>query len=372
MRFKEFLAKPNKYVIFSIIAVSVFLIYRWADSTKDVSFLAEGQIYRGEVLKVINAKEVPSLAGNRTSIEQTLRASVEFPDGTREVEVLNDFVPVKPGIDIYVKGSAVGTPDESFFLMDIIRTKGLIWLAILFVAITLIISRLKGFYALVGLLFSFAIIFSYVIPQILKGSNPVSAGLIGSLLILVVAIYSSHGFNRKSLSALFGISLTLVAVGLMANYFTQALYFTGYGGEESLYLNLESEVPLNLVGLVVAGIIIAAIGILDDIAITQASIVFRLRKASSELKAQEIFTHALDIGKDHIAAVINTLVLAYVGAALPLLLLLSLQNFPLAFTINNELIAVEIARTLIASCGLILSVPLTTLIAVWLSKSNNS
>ncbi|MDP3954497.1 MAG: YibE/F family protein [bacterium] len=333
--------------------------------------LADEKIFEGKVLKVIEERTVPNPVGQRSNLEQELLVEVGLYGKKENKTVLNDFVPVKAGDSIYVQGQLLGEPDEVFYVLDIGRKKGLLWLAIFFTALVGVVSGKKGLYALVGLVFSFAVIFLFIIPKILGGSNPILIGLAGAVLILVVALYVSYGFNRKSLSALIGISITLLIVGLMANYSISAMHFSGFSAEEAIYLSSQTDNSLSLAGILVAGILIAVIGILDDIAVTQASTVFSLVSVSGELRGAKLFKKAMEVGKDHISAVINTLVLAYTGAALPLLLLLTLNKFPLGFVVNGEIIAEEIAQTLISSSGLVLAVPITTAVAVFLVGRNS-
>jgi uncharacterized membrane protein len=226
-----------------------------------------------------------------------------------------------------------------------------------------IIGGLKGVYSLIGLLFTFAVIFVFLVPQILKGVSPVGVGVASAAIILLPTLYLSYGLNKKSIAAFSGIIISLLAVGLMANYLVDVLQFTGLS-EESMYLDMETVGPINLLGLMVAGIIIAAVGVLDDVAVVQSSVVFSLTKTDPELRGAKLFREAMRVGKDHISAVVNTLVLAYTGASLPLILLLSLQKMSPDYFASTEIVAEEILRTLVSSSGLLLAVPLTTIIAV--------
>ena len=254
-------------------------------------------------------------------------------------------------------------------MVNISRTKELIILTVLFIILVILTSGFKGFYSLVGLLFSFAVIFSFLVPQILKGVSPVSIGVVSAALILIPTLYLSYGLNKKSIAAFSGIIIALLFVGIASNYFVNVLQFTGLE-ETSLYLNMASNNPINLVGLIIAGIIIAAVGVLDDVAAIQSSVVFGLARSNPALRGFKLFKEAMHVGKDHISAVVNTLVLAYTGASLPLVLLLSIQEMPLGYLVSLEMIAEEIARTLISSSGLLLAVPLTTVIATFMASKN--
>ncbi len=362
----NYFRKPNILALigFSFLALLPFFVFD-TFSLGEKEKLAQENIYSGEVRQIVQEREVQRRPGDRASKEQDLLVEVEIDSQRKTVSVVNDFLPVSEGARVYVQGSSLGTAEEMFYIVDASRKMGLFWLTLFFIILVVLVTGIKGIYSLAGLLVSFSVIFHIMIPRLLQGDNPVVVGLISAFVILLVTLYLSYGVNRKSISALIGISLTLLFVGLLATYTISALYFSGFSAEEALYLNSETNNTLSLTSILIAGIIIAAIGILDDIAITQAATVFSLASIDPTLRGRKLFSKAMEIGKDHISAVLNTLVLAYTGAALPLLLLLSIRQFPLGFVINGEIVAEEIVRTIISSSGLILAVPLTTAIAVW-------
>lgn len=360
---------PHPVIVGIIFAVSVASIVWWVQRTTDTALdIADERLYEARVIEVVSEEEVVQSVSGRKGIEQLLLLEVDYQGSVERAQALNDLIPVDKGTRVLVQGTISEEPEAQLYVVDVIRTRGLLWIAIAFAAMLLVVAGMYGAYALTGLIFSFAVIFNGIIPAILEGYPPVVVGLAGALLILVVTLYVSHGFNRKSLSAFAGIALALLIVGVTASIAVDRLYFTGFSAEEAVYLNIEAGDSLNLVGLVVAGIIIAAIGVLDDIAISQAATVFTLASVDPSLRGMNLFRKAMSVGRDHISAVINTLVLAYTGAALPLILLLTIRQFPLGLVINGEIVAEEIVRTLISSAGLILAVPLTTWIAVWLAQ----
>jgi uncharacterized membrane protein len=211
---------------------------------------------------------------------------------------------------------------------------------------------------------SFAIIFSYILPTISSGADPIITAIIGSLLIIPATFYLSHGFNKKTTVAIIGTVISLLIVGALAGYFVDAAKLTGFASEEAAFLQVALGGTVNIRGLLLAGIIIGVLGVLDDITISQSSIVSELKLASPKIKFKELYTRAMNVGQDHISSMVNTLVLVYTGAALPLLLLFLNNSQPISQLISNELIADEIVRTLVGSIGLVLAVPITTLIAV--------
>ena len=355
--------KPNKYIVFVILAVSLAgLIYSFSKPVgKDV--------IGGIVKDVLSERETTLDIGNKNKIvkEQELLVEITVEKEKKDIKVLNDFIPVAAGDKIFVRGSLFG--DSEFNIVDISRTKELILLSVFFVMLVLLTSGWKGFYSLIGLLFSFAVIFVFMVPQILKGSGPVTIGLIGSAMILVPTLYLSYGLNKKTIAAFLGIILALLFVGISASFVVDVIQFSGLS-EVSIFLDMETSNSINFLGLLIAGIIIAAVGVLDDVAVVQSSTVFGLASVSSNLRGFKLFRKAMAVGKDHISAVVNTLVLAYTGAALPLILLLSLRGMSADYFVSIEIVAEEIVRTLISSSGLLLAVPLTTIIATLMVSKN--
>jgi uncharacterized membrane protein len=349
---------PNKWIVIIILLLSlVGIIYSFSKSTG-------GGVLGGIVQEIKSEQDITLEIGGKTKIvkEQTLSILIEEGKESRNVEIINDYKPVAKGDKIFVRGSLFG--DSEFTMVDISRTTALIFLFMFFVVLVIVVGGWKGIYSLIGLIFTFAVIFVFLVPQILAGAPPVWIGVASATIILLPTLYLSYGLNKKSIAAFLGIILSLFLVGLVANYFVEVLKFTGLS-EASMYLDMETAGPINLLGLMVAGIIIAAVGVLDDVAVIQSSVVFSLSRANSEFRGAKLFREAMRVGKDHISAVVNTLVLAYTGASLPLILLLSLQNMSPGYFASTEVVAEEILRTLVSSSGLLLAVPLTTIIAVF-------
>ena len=301
---------------------------------------------------------------------QELSAEVDLGTTTKRISVTNIYNPLKVGSAIFVRPASSDTSEEFYEIVAVGRSWGLLLLAAFFMLLVLATSGTKGINAYVGLVLSFSIIFNFIVPQILNGANPVTISLIGSMLILVGTLYVSYGFNKKSLSALIGIAITLLLVGLLAHFLVYGLSFMGNVSEETMFLLSAAKNKINLVGLLIAGIIIAAIGVLDDIAITQAAVVSEFLATDPSLSRTVVFKKAMKLGRDHISAVINTLVLAYTGASLPLVLLFVVGGTSVSSLLSSESISEEIVRTLVATSGLVVAVPITTLIAVFLFKKD--
>lgn len=261
---------------------------------------------------------------------------------------------------------------RQYFLSDIVRRTALLWLTLLFAVLVWLFGGLHSMRSFGGMIASFGIIFLYILPRILAGDSPVITALVGSLIIMGVTFILGHGWNKKTLAAFAGTCGSLLLTALLAWMFGTYANLTGLADEEMFYV-LSDYPTLNTSGILLAAIIIGTLGVLDDITIAQSSAVFELRAANTRMKARELYRSAYRIGTDHIAAAINTLILAYVGTALPLLLLFSgVPSGESWWTfLNREPIATEIVRTLVGSIGLLAAVPLTTWIASWMAVRCN-
>ncbi len=351
--------KPNKYIVIFILLLSlagIIFSFKGQPSIKEV--------INGKVLSVLAERETILNTGGKDKIvkEQDILVEIKLEDGNKkEINVLNDYKLVEKGDSIFISESLF--EGSEFDVVNVNRTKELILLLIFFIALVILTSGWKGFYSLVGLIFTFAVIFVYMVPQILRGINPVIVGIISAVVILIPTLYLSYGLNKKSIAAFLGIMFALFFVGIASSYFISTLQFTGFSSELSVYLDMEASSAINLIGLIIAGIIIAAVGVLDDVAVIQSSVVFSLARTNPTLRGFKLFKEAMHIGKDHISAVVNTLVLAYTGASLPLIILLYIRKMPIDYFVSLEMITEEVARTLISSSGILLAVPLTTIIA---------
>jgi uncharacterized membrane protein len=220
---------------------------------------------------------------------------------------------------------------------------------------------------LLALVFSLAIIVSYILPHILNGEDPVRVSVIGSVILLGVTLYVTYGWTLKTHASVLGMVVVLILTGTLAWFFIQLTRLTGSGNEDALFLMQMSTATINLRGLMLGGMIIGALGVLDDLVTTQSSAVFELHSTDETLGFRELVGRAMRIGQDHVAATVNTLVLAYAGASLPTLLMFTLSRGNYSNLLNLEFIAEEVVRTLVGSLGLIAAVPITTAIAAWLA-----
>jgi len=251
---------------------------------------------------------------------------------------------------------------ESWSIMDKQRAGVLWWLLIILAVVLIVISRWYGIKSLATLFITALVILYFLVPQIAKGADPLIITILAAGFFIIPSLLLSHGFNKKTYIAIVGIVFSVIIVAILAKLVISWAQLTGINTEETFYINL-GEQKINLLNLLLAGIILGTVGVMDDIAITQSSVVLELRKINKNLAWQEVFKKAMQVGNDHIASVINTLFLAYVGASLPLVLLLTQQEIPFMIAIQREFVATEIIRILVGTIGLVLTVPLTTVIA---------
>ena len=256
-----------------------------------------------------------------------------------------------------------GPDGPTYYVSDRRRPLPLAALALAFAVSVLVIGRMTGAWSLLGLVASGLVILRYIVPGILSGHDPVLIAVTGSAAIIGATLYLTHGADRKTAVALAGTCASLALTALLAAVAIAAARLSGVASEEAATLQLLSAHAIAPTGLLLAGVVIGALGLLDDVTIAQASAVFELRDANPALPARELYRRAMRIGRDHIAATVNTLVLAYAGAALPLLMLLAAQGESLLLQLHREFVAAEIVRTLVGSLGIVAAVPLTTALA---------
>ena len=263
-----------------------------------------------------------------------------------------------------VKLAAIDQPGQptTYFVSDFRRGGPLAVLVALFLVAVIGFGRWHGVRALIGLALTFAIIIGFVVPAILAGRPPVAVALVGAVLVLLATLYLAHGVSPKTTAAVVGTSLALAVTAGLSVAFVRAASITGFASEEALLANY-SVGGLSLQGLLLAGIILGGLGVLDDVTMSQSSLVGELHAANPRLGFAGLWRSALVVGRDHIAATVNTLFLAYAGAALPLLLLFSAGSDPIGTVVTSEVVAVELVRTLVGSVGLVAAVPITTALA---------
>lgn len=264
-----------------------------------------------------------------------------------------------------------GTTSASYSFNDFARQLPLTLLTIAFVVAVVAVARIRGAAAILGLGFAFVILVRFMLPGLLEGRSPILVALVGSSAIMFVVLYLAHGFTARTTTALTGTLFGLALTAGLGAWVASSARLTGLSSEESLLLTTAAG-GISLSGLVLCGIIVAGLGVLNDVTITQASAVWQLHELSPALSARELFGSAMRIGRDHIASSVYTIVFAYAGAALPVLLLFALYARPLGDIITSEIVAEEIVRTLVGAIGLVLAVPVTTGVGVTIVKAAGS
>jgi len=263
-----------------------------------------------------------------------------------------------------------GRKPDAYAFSDFDRRGAMLWLSIGFVVLLLLTGRFRGLRALIGLGASLLLVVEFVIPAILHGHSPVEVAIVGAFAVMLVTMPLSYGVGAKMLAAWLGTGASLLLAAGLATAFAHVAHLSGVSSDESLYLGA-TDSTLSLQGLLIAGMVIGALGVLVDLTVSQASTVVALRRANPALGVRRLFHSAMDVGHDHIAATVNTLVFAYAGAALPILLVFTIGGTSFTDAINGEAVAEEVIAALIGSIGLIASMPVTTGLAALLATRMN-
>ncbi len=355
----------------TIITVAAMLLASWLffrPPLPEGSAATTGETLEGRVVEVLAEEEL--LVAERAQPVQ--RVLVEVTRGSltgQRIEMLHgrataltENTRVRPGDRVLLE-RALGPDGEFFYITDFVRWPALLGLTLLFAAAAVIVGRWVGLRALVSMGISVLAIAGFIIPGIMAGHDPLLICMAGSLLLMTASLYLVYGWTWKTHTALAGLTVGLITTALLAMLFARWAHLTGLASEEAGFLAHLGPIQLNLRGVLLGGIVVGAMGALDDVAVNQASATFELKRANPQLDWAQLFRHSMVIGRDHIASMTNTLLLAYVGASLPLFLLLAGLNIPLGQTLNREFLAEEIVRTLAGSLGLILAVPATSLLA---------
>jgi uncharacterized membrane protein len=261
----------------------------------------------------------------------------------------------------------LGQRVDRYGFSDYERQRPLALLTVLFCGLVILTGRLRGLRALVGLALSLLIVIEFLVPAILDGGSAVGVALVAALAIMFVTIPLAHGLGAKGIAAMLGTAAALGLTAILASLAVDAVHLTGISSDETAYLRAVAG-TISLQGLLLAGMIIGALGVLDDLTVSQASTVIALRRANPALGTRRLIRTALDVGHDHIAATVNTLVLAYAGASLPVLLVFSIGGTSFGDALNSEVVAAEVVAMIVGSIGLIAAVPITTALAALVAE----
>lgn len=285
------------------------------------------------------------------------------PEYVAEIEVGDRLRVIALPVDDAVLAPP-GAPTHIF--VDFARGPPMLALAVLMAVLVIGVARLRGFAALLGLGLSLAGLGWFTLPALLAGQPAAAVAVVSATGIMYVVLYLAHGISARTSTALVGTLVGIVLTTGIGAWATGAAHLTGLGGELSLELvNLAPEMSLR--GVLLCGLVLAGLGVLNDVTITQASAVWELRASSPTAPRREIFSRAMRIGRDHIASTVYTVAFAYVGAALPLVLIIALSDSALLEVLGAGEVAEEVVRTMVGSIGLVLAIPVTTALGAWIA-----
>ncbi len=329
--------------------------------------------WRGRVVEVLDneSKEIPGI--DTTYLFQTIKAEVlDGPKKGETITIENDYLELEKGNKFYFNYLVDINGAEQYGIIGIDRRVSLVILTLLFIGAVVLFGGRQGLRSILALAGSFFAISYVLLPGILNGWNPIVTSVLVASGILFAAIFFTHGFNRESSVAFAGTMIAVLLTGILAMIAVEMTSLTGFTGDESTYLNLSTKGTLDFAGLLLGAIIVGVLGVLDDIAVTQAAVVTELYGSNPGLSRREVYKKAIRIGREHVSALVNTLVLAYTGAALPLLLYFKLSDMSFGSVINLEIFATEIVRAIVGSMGLIFTVPIVTVLAAVYLKGYKS
>lgn len=321
---------------------------------------------KAKVLEIVEQSERQIMGTDATTTVQTLRVELLAGERTGQVMSLdNDITVLSVGDIIFVNRLVAIDQTEYLTFRDIERRPQLLWMGLLMVGLVILFSGWQGARALVSLGLSILAILFLLVPALLAGYEPALVSLAIAGIILASSLFLTHGIKPRVVIAFVGTFSAVAVTCLVAWLSVDWLRLTGFGSEAAVYLNFSTGGTLDIAGLLLGSIIIGLLGVLDDVSITQASVVQELRGANASLGPLQLYKRAINVGRDHVGSLVNTLALAYLGTALPLVMFYARANADFLQSINQEIIAAEILRIIIGSIGLILAVPFTTAAAAW-------
>jgi uncharacterized membrane protein len=331
---------------------------------------------QGQVLATMSASCTSGPAADQT--KKCISLSVLLTNGDLPGVMIQQVLPDEPSTPRFTPGDHVmlaytgGNPSQaaSYQIQDFQRGTSMLWLVALFAAAVLLLGRWRGLASLVALGFSFLVLSIYLFPAILTGANPVIVGVLAASMIMFGVLYLSHGVSAQTSSAVLGTVLSLGLIGVLGTAFSAATQLTGLDDDTARLIGVLGH-GIDARGLLLAGMVIGALGVLDDVTVTQTSAVWELRRANPELRTRALYAAALRIGRDHVSSAVNTLALAYTGAALPVLLIFAMSGQGFATMITTQDIAQEVVRTMVGSIGLVAAVPITTVIAALVAQHDD-
>lgn len=346
--------------------------------------LPKDEVFDAKILNILEEKKIIREDGSE-SMQQNIRLQGlggswkdrEFTYfGISDIDVLGmSNTRFKPGDKVMVNYGKNIDGNDNFYIINFIRRGYLYLLGFIFAAVIVLVGKKKGIKSLISLVITFFVIIKFIIPKIISGYSPLLVAFFGSVVILGLIIYITEGVNKKTHVALISIAASVVITFIFSYIFVKLTRLTGFASEETSFLVGMTGNPIDFKGLLLAGILIGALGVLDDVVLGQIEAVSQIYKANPNLSKKELFKAAGEIGQTHLSSMVNTLFLTYAGASLPLLVLFSLSPsamVTLGTAIDNEFVATEIVRTLAGSIGLTLSFPITTFLAIYFLTEKNA
>ncbi|MCR4280457.1 MAG: YibE/F family protein [Candidatus Komeilibacteria bacterium] len=348
-----------------------------AEEYVELPDVPEAQFFLAKIIEVLDER-VEEIPGGY--VEEVQEVRVEITSGQEKGNVLtlshggivtvDQYQKVEPGDKVILVKTFNADGDAQYYINDHYRLTPMAIVLGIFILLAIFFARWKGVGSILGLGFSILILAQYIVPQIIAGGDPLTITIIGTFLIAGVSLFMAHGYNKRTLVAFGSTMITLIIVLFVSKFFVEFSNLFGRGTEEAMFIQLGQLSYINLRGLLLAGIVIGTLGVLDDITTAQTAVVGELRQANPSLSLKELYRRGLIVGREHIASLVNTLVLAYAGASLPLFILFSFNDqAPIWLKLNSEIIAEEVIRTIIGSTALILAVPIATMLAAYFLRN---
>lgn len=369
----------KKFFLICLTFICVSGVFGISVSAQEGSAIHREKFYKAEVVKIFESGQK-----NENGFTRKYQIiDVKILDG----DMAGETVGIEHGKVVYLEENQlvkvgqivvlvrVPGPENQldYQIIDSYRLDKLWTIVGLFFVLVIVLSGWRGVGSIGGLLLGLFVIIRFIVPQILSGRDPLFVSIVGSIFIMIVSIYLSHGFSVRTSISLLSTAVTLTVTGVLSMLFVELVSLTGLGTDEALTLQFGQTAHINFKGLYLGGVIIGSLGALDDITTGLTASVFELIKANPRLKFSHLFSSGMTVGREHISSMVNTLALAYAGSALPLFLfaILNPNNYPVWSILNSEMIAEEVVRTIGGSIGLVMAVPLTAFLsAAYLSRRN--
>lgn len=350
--------------------ISIFTFFGVATANAQILHEDYQGTWHGKVINILD-EELRTIQGTDTEhLYQTIEVEVlNGPQKGETIIIENDYLELDKNDKFYFNYNVYLDGTETYGVVSIDRKDSIFFLIGAFVLAVIILGKWQGVRAILALIGSFLAIFYILIPSILNGLNPILTSVLVASGILFVAIFFTHGFNKESFVAYVGTMVAVFLTGLFATFSVKITDLSGFASDASTYLNFNTGGTIDFTALLLGAIILGVLGVLDDISVTQAAVVTEIYTSNPSLKPKEVYKKAMRVGREHVGALVNTLVLAYTSVSLPLLLHASMVSSSVGMAINSEIFATEIVRAIVGSIGLILAVPIVTIFAVFYLKN---